>query len=309
MAKKEREERVSPEREEARPIERTVIGSDEYLVSVPSADRELEKLPLEKIIEIAEKDAALLKRVRVISIGMTSENDWIDQNGKPYLMEDGAEAIANLWGIDHFDIKVEKELAEDEQGKYYIYTAFGKFYSKRLKRYIEQIGTCSQRDLFFGTERGKFLPLTEIDETSVKKAAVTNLFCRGIKTCAGMKNITYDEIKAAGLDMNKISKIEYGKGAKKVEKALSKVALEQKKEIWDLCLKMGGDEKAASFVLKQLTYFEDTQGNKHSINDIKKLTSEKWIASTYKKAQSRYKKHMSEGEQPPLEGTDEQKAS
>jgi len=262
------------------PLEGHVIGSDRYLVSIPSEEG-MEERPLAEVIDLAEKVVDVLKKVRVISLKMTTAKDWVDQKGKPYLMEDGAQAVAIMWGIDLFDIKIVKDQSEDEKGKYYIYSASGKAYSKKLRRYIEDIGACSQRDDFFGTADGELKPLSEIDEITIKKSAVTNLFCRIIKACAGLKNVTYEELKAAGIDTDKIQKIKYENGAKKAAATLSKKDMEHRKELWDICLQLtGGNEEEANAKLKAFSSFKTDKGDEKFVDNIKRLTSPKWINST-----------------------------
>ena len=290
---------VAEEVRGAKPIEGTIVGSGGYLVQIPVEEEGLEKIPLEKIVDLAEKSVEALKKIRVISLKMTTANDWIDQQGKPYLTEDGAEAIAVTWGVDLFDMAVEKSYSEDEKGKFYIYTAKGKIYSKKLRRYIEEIGTCSQRDQFFGQVKGEFKPVSEIDETTIKKAAATNLKCRGIKACIGLKNVTYEELKAAGIDTSKIVKIKYKEGKERVAKTATEKDKDIQKNIWNMLLQItGGNVELAAERLKMESGFK-AKDNKwvEGKTDVKYLTG-KWLTTTYYKVKKIYEKQFPQQELP-----------
>ena len=267
--------------------EAQVIGTDNYLVSVPTTDETLEKLSLEEIIEKTESDIKLYKKIKILSLKMTTPNDWIDQKGKPYLQIDGTEAVATLWGVDYFGIKPDDGIEyEDDKGKYRLFTCEGKFYSKKLKRYIEEIGACSTRDEFFGTVRGEIKKLSEVSLVDIKKSAVTNCKIRGIKSVIGLKNVTYDDLKEAGIDISRIKKIEYKNGTQKISKTIDTKSVELRKRIDDLAIQMsGGDEEAMKKILKENSSFtvKDDEGKdvEKFIDNIKYLTSAKWIKSTY----------------------------
>lgn len=290
------------EEKEPRPIEGTVIGTGGYLVQVPMEEEGLEEKPIEQIVEMAEKAVEALKNLRIISLRQTTEKDWIDQNGKPYLMDDGCAAVSILWGVDHFDLTWDKKISKDDKGEFYIYTAHCKFYSKKLRRYIEEMGVCSQRDQFFGVVGGEFKKVSEIDEASIIKAAVTNCKNRGVKKCVGLTNITYEELEAAGLDVNKIVKIEYKKGAKKTEKTLSQEALRLRKEIDNMAMQMaGGDQAEADGFIKQESMFEiERDGKKEEkfAANIQGLTTEKWIKSTHKRMKAAFQKAYPDEQMP-----------
>jgi hypothetical protein len=142
---------------------------------------------------------------------VTNESDWVDQNGKPYLQASGGEKIARLFGISW---TIEEPLIEYEESGHYTYTYKGEFSLSSAS--IEAIGTRSSKDPFFRKYKYENnekieLPVSAISKDDVKKAAYTNLIGNGITRLLGIRNLTYDDLKASGLDVSKITKVEYKK--------------------------------------------------------------------------------------------------
>ena len=251
------------------------------LISIPSKG-----LSIEREIEQVEKNIELFNRIKTVSLKLTKPSDWIDQGGSPYLMDRGAENIAIAWGVDISDVRLTQEWAEDEKGRYYTYVVSGKAYSKKLGRYVEDIGVCSQRDRFFGMVKGGLKPIEEVDMANIRRKAVTNLYTRLIKRVIGLMNVTFDDLTAAGMNVASIQKIEYKNGQAKVDATLSKTDLDMRGKIWDICLQMtGGSEEDAKEKLGDLTEFKGRDGNQVRITDIGKITKPAWIKSIHTKAQ------------------------
>lgn len=157
------------------------------------------------IAAAAERRIDAVNKIKVLALRVTNEPDWVDQGGRPYLQSSGAEKVARLFGIS-WQI-FEPELQIEEDGHFmYIYKGLFSFGTVT----IEVIGTRSSRDDFF-SHKGK-IPPSEIDKGDIRKSAYTNLTANGITRLIGIRNLTYDDLKKAGLDITKISKIEYNKG-------------------------------------------------------------------------------------------------
>ena len=168
----------------------------------------------EDIIFAAEQRVNQLQRVLGVSLKVTNSQDWVDQQGKPYLMASGAEKIARLFGLRIKDVKSEKRASSDEKGNFYFYVYTGIVEMGNGKDSIEAVGTCSSKDQFFAKVKGELKPLSEIDETNIMKAAYTNMIANGITRLLGIRNLTWEQLKTAGLDTEKIVKINYQNGSK-----------------------------------------------------------------------------------------------
>jgi len=207
-------------------------------------------------------------------------------------MDSGAEKIAIAWGI-HIKSETPKlEWHEDKKGRYFQFVVHGQAVSKKLNRYVEDIGTCSQRDKFFGTVNGKLLPIEDVDMNMIRKKAVTNLYNRLIKRLAGLVNIETDELKAAGIDIGKITKVKFRSGKKKEERKLSKEALKKREKLWNICLELVAGNEAEAFA--KLTKFSSfTVGKKtFKAEKLEDLKSDKWIDATYGRAVKEYEDYF-----------------
>jgi|GEM_PF-1797494 len=161
------------------------------------------------IAESAEKRIEAIKKIKSIVLTITNEQDWIDENGKPYLQASGAEKVARLFGISW---RIDEPVIEKDENGHYTYTYKGYFSLGACS--IEAIGTRSSRDPFFTTKykNGKRLTIgpSEIDREDVKKAAYTNCIGNGIKRLLGIRNLTWEEIK---INKEEISSIKFKKNA------------------------------------------------------------------------------------------------
>lgn len=167
----------------------------------------------EDIIMMAEQRVNQLQRILETSLKVTNSQDWIDQQGKPYLMGSGAEKIARLFGLRIKDVKSDKRNSQDEKGSFYFYVYTGVVEMGTGKDSIEAVGTCSSKDQFFAKKGGVLKPLSEIDETNIMKAAYTNMVVNGITRLLGLRNLTWEQLQKAGLNTDKIVKVNYQKGA------------------------------------------------------------------------------------------------
>src|SRR3990167_775853 len=168
------------------------------------------------IISSAEKRIANVQKIISLALKITNEHDWIDQNGNPYLMASGAEKVARLFGVCWRDIDSKKVLTEDEKGKYYFYQTSGVFSLKGDS--ILAIGTCSSKDQFFAKRKNKetgeteLKPLSEVDETNIMKASYSNMVQNGVCRLLGLRNLTWEQVKACGLSQEKVSAVKYAQG-------------------------------------------------------------------------------------------------
>ena len=157
----------------------------------------------------AEERINAINKIKRISLRVTNHHDWVDQNSRPYLQASGSEKVARLFGISW---RIDEPTMDLEKDGHFAYTYKGYFSISGTT--IEAIGTRSSKDPFFkkysySTGKKIELPVSEIDKTNVKKAAYTNLIGNGITRLLGIRNLTYDDLKEAGINITKITKVEY----------------------------------------------------------------------------------------------------
>lgn len=161
-------------------------------------------------LEIIESRNKLFDRVMEVAIRSTSQGDWVDQAGKPYLQGSGAEKVARRFGVKLFDIVIDREDHDDDNGKYCIYTTTGKV-SLGNSPYdvIESIGTCSSRDKFFGRANGRNKDLKDVDLTNIKKKSYTNFIVNAVTRLLGLRNLSWDDLSKYGISRDGKTKVTY----------------------------------------------------------------------------------------------------
>jgi len=263
--------------------------NEEEIITVETSD---------DLISIAQRRLDTVKKIINIALKITTYRDWVNQNGNPYLVHSGAEKVARLFGITLSDIKTEKIWADDTKGKYYIYKTTGKAILPGKFDSIEALGTCSQRDPFFGKAKGEFLDTVEIDETNIMKASYSNFTVNAITHLLGLRNLTWEELKDAGIDKSKIQEIKYQSGSQKVKKTATPEEVKRQKEIWDWLMQItAGNDKLARERLKLETGFQPKDGSDfvEGKKDPKYLTG-KWLNITHRKIKEIFEKQFSEEE-------------
>jgi len=264
------------------------------------------------LLAIAQRRVDFVGKLIDLALRRTTYLDWIDQQGKPYLMHSGAEKVARLFGVSISDVNSRKEWTEDNLGRYYIYVTTGRASLPGKFDSIEAMGTCGQRDRFFGydSKTKSYKDTADIDETNVMKASYSNFTVNAITHLLGLRNLTWEQLDAAKVDIKKIQKVRYEdrKAAATAPPAASpapakapepakpaespatakeppptaavknpapgsedKTVDQKKEEIWAICLEVGGNEEEAGYQLAKLSYFEDKEGKAHQLNNRTEL--------------------------------------
>ena len=68
------------------------------IISISPQDTQLDLT--EAILAAANRRITQLDQIVTLALKRTNENDWVDQQGKPYLTCSGAERIARLFGVN-----------------------------------------------------------------------------------------------------------------------------------------------------------------------------------------------------------------
>ncbi len=231
-----------------------------------------------QMAEFAEKRVDAINRIKRVALKVTNVRDWTNQNGNPYLQVSGSEKVARLFGISwRID---EPQLTTEENGHFsYVYKGYFNFGLAT----IEFEGSRGSRDPFFSKSHGKDIPPSEIDRNSVKKAALTNTIGNGVTRILGIRNLSWEDLKDAGIDISKMAKVDYGKAE------MTEEAKDLRKKIGKMLMEMAGSNKTlASKLLIKYTSFVSKKGEevkgKSSITGL----SEKAIPVTYGKVQKAY---------------------
>ena len=191
------------------------------VVSVPDNLPAISDDSLLAVAEAAEKRIDAMIKIKRLALKMTNAHDWTDQGGKPYLQVSGSEKVGRLFGISW---RIDEPTIDHEDGGHYGYTYKGYFTLGGVT--IEVIGARSTKDPFFKKYKdGAELPISAIDKGDVKKAAYTNLLGSGITRILGLRNLTWEELEAAGISQGSVSKVDFKEKGKKKEGIASEGAL------------------------------------------------------------------------------------
>lgn len=245
------------------------MSEDREIVQVPTQDVEVVD-STQYILQMAERRAGLIDKVKELGIKATNAGDWVDQNGTPYLVGSGAEKIRTRFALKIWDTRVEKFNISDTNGDYYYFRVSGKV-GFNAQESIDVIGTCSSRDQFFAKKNGQLIPTADVDITNIEKSAYTNFLVNGISRFLGLRNMTWEEIEKFGIKRGQVSRVDYAKGKKS-----SQWDDEQRKK----ALRLGnfllasadGNKELAQKTLEEMTTWKNEKGEavkgKKSINDL-----------------------------------------
>lgn len=167
------------------------------------------------IAQQAERRIDAVIKIKQMALKVTNASDWVDQNGKPYILVSGSEKVANLFNMSW---RIEEPTVEEESDGNYTFTYRGTFSISGRSIGVE--GSRSSKDPFFkkyewnnGVKTEK--PISAIDRRDVKMAAYTNLLGNGITRILGIRNLTYEDLaKFANITKEMITAIDYKKDGK-----------------------------------------------------------------------------------------------
>lgn len=184
--------------------------------AVERYDEGLPVLADDTLIHVAKQAEARIDavvKIKQLALKVTNANDWVDQDGKPYLMASGSEKIANLFNISW---RVDEPTMEQEQDGTVTYNYRGTF--TLAGRSIDIEGSRSSRDTFFKKYEyvnGQRAGEKPLDRRDLKMAAFTNLLGNGITRVLGIRNLTYEDLQAfAGIKKEQVKGVKYNKQEK-----------------------------------------------------------------------------------------------
>jgi hypothetical protein len=210
---------------------------------------------LDVLIAEAEKKVDVLKKVLGVAIKRTNPHDWTCIGDKPYLGSSGVEKISPLFGVKMESVKNERLEREDDKGKYYIYQFTARFWWQGGS--IEALGACSSRDKFFGWDSAtkSYKELHDVDEPNVMKAAYSNLMVNGVTRVLGIRNLEWSDLEAFGITKDKVTKVEYNKGAQSDPASQGLISEAQGKRLYAIAKGAGWDDKGFhEWLLKEFKF-------------------------------------------------------
>ena len=233
------------------------MENGQEIISVPNQEVEVFDAT-EYMLSMAKRRATLLDTVKEVALKATNNQDWVDQNGTPYLTGSGAEKVIRRFGLKVWQVRSEKFRESDAKGEYYYFRTTGKV-GFNENEFIEAIGSCSSRDQFFAKRNGVLMPIEEVDIINIEKSAYTNFLVNGATRFLGLRNLEWNEVEKYGIKKAAVSKVEYKSGKKSSKWSADHE--DKAKRIGNFLLAdADGDKKIASESLRELTKWKDKEG-------------------------------------------------
>lgn len=222
----------------------------------------------EEAIKVLDKVVDLMNKVRPVLIKGTKPQDWIKQGDKFYLQGVGVERIAPILGIETANVKT-FEIRDDATGIIRVVTS-GDISSRLLNIGYEGVeGSRSSDDPFF-TKGGK-----KADMSDLRKSAYTAFLARGISQLGGLRGLVEDDLTAGGLDISKISKVEYKDNKAGETSAAGFISEPQGKRLWAICKDSGVSQESLKAYL--LEAFKITTSKEIKKGDYESICT--WVQS------------------------------
>lgn len=203
----------------------------------------------QKVITRVQAIVTAIKGAVKVSLQMTNITDWVKMGEKYYLQASGCQKIRSVWGIYFRNKEVIREDRPDGTYSYYVTGLVGsqlldRFYGKEIT--IEADGGRSSNDSFFTGKDGMKIA----DPMDIRKASVSNFEARAISSFLGLKNFTAQDLLNNGLDVSKVTSVNYQKGAEGGGDS-SVISEPQRKRLFAISTKAGVAEDVLKSHLKK----------------------------------------------------------
>ena len=260
-------------------------------------------------LAVAEKAVANLSRLRTLALSVTGDLDWVDLSGHPYLTTSGSLKIAALFSVSFTDTRVEEtreKLGEKEVVRFSVMLR-----ARFMGRELDVVGGASSDESFFAKRDGKPVPLSEVNLNSVRKKAVTNAQSRAVKALLGLGGLTWEDLKAAGVQVKAMPKVDFGKTrearaakpatgaagatatapattppAPTVQAAATPPATSKAKErLANMLLELATfEEEPFDSMLRRYTEFKGVDGQPHWAKSVEHM-SDAWVSRIYERVE------------------------
>ena len=217
-------------------LERPVIDEDTDLLPFEEEGPQLPQVITEDFLVQFEKGIDRYKRFLSAIFRLSTPTHWInhargDEPPKLYLQSPGIEGLMNPLGVSYEKPDIKKEWRKTKDGEeFYVYHVEGIVSSATLGRHGWYVGACTSRDQFFIRRPGWN---AEEGEEDILKAALSNWLVNAISRLAGIRSPDPELLKAAGLDLSRIQRIEYG-ASKTPREEGNKISEAQEKRLWGI---------------------------------------------------------------------------
>ena len=285
LPKEEAQKRLEELGKEITPLAAKLKQLEEK-AGTPEAVTPVQKSIYEVYLDDLEASLTAKKRLNKIALKQTNENDWVLQNGQPYLEITGAEKIAPVFGVKVIpspECPIVEEGKDEDGSKFvrYWYEGKGQIIKNGVVLYeLEGLfGSASTRDSFFGQNKdGSLKDILDVNIRNVRYKAYSDFLRSAVVRLCGLRSVTFEELEDAGLKRDKIQDVKRGVEASPEDK-------KKQEELAQIARKLVGTDaaKLREFI-KKLTYFKD--GEKELFKENADQLTGKWLDKTLDKARA-----------------------
>lgn len=225
---------------------------------------------------ILRKRSELMSTARKLALQATRPEDWIltkDKAGDEIAMlaGPGADQVANLFGIQILNIRPLDErgifqpekIVDENNPKRYTLRAWCDAFSRVTGRAVQALEASRRSDEDFtgrSVDAGGAIAFRGEGalESDLRAAVQTLLRTKAVRVLGGMTRVPLQELKASGMDVSRCRKGHgYGSGEnRRAQDGADAGVVKQAEELWkEILRRTGGDEGAASQVLKEITMY------------------------------------------------------
>jgi len=230
-----------------------------------SSGKELKEIEMSadletKMLEVVRQRQKNKKELINIALQQTNKEDWVLQNGKPYLEITGAEKIAPIFGVRVRNITLKTEEGTDTIGPWRRFWYYGTgeiAMGDRVVYALEGLfGSSWTRDDFFGKKKeadkngNKYKPLHEIDMRDLQYKAYSDLMRVAVVRLVGLRSVTLEELTAANIKIEDVANVKRGAEFSEEEKAKQQEFLQIAKRM------VGTDQVKLKALTKEMTQYK-----------------------------------------------------
>lgn len=258
------------------------------------------------MIAQAERNVANVIKAKQIALRVTTERDWEDFDGEPYLNAGGAMKVVRLFGVEFSgtDLESYRHTLDGLEVIQYTARTTGSMYGCSL----EDFGITDTTNKFFGSKNGKALPLSEMSLPKLQMMAVTRAQSRVVQKLVGLGGVTWEEVRGAiGNKAERVAKVDFTASKAKREDRGGQAGGSPKTQLLNMLQDLAGwDQQDPKELLKLYTTFRTKEGEERYCSNPDKL-SDGWAAKTLEKVRKVWQAHPGAGaaeapgaDQPPM---------
>ena len=190
---------------------------------------------INQMIENVKCVAKLVESCRRAALVITTNEDWTNQYGKPYLGASGCQRLRAFFNVYVKDVKKKEYLDKEGFPVCDFEGIIGAIIKKStlglLKPGEEDVELFHPEGYFFGGRTGKdeffrkrkdgWLSAEEVDKSQLRGTAYSNFEANGISRLLGFRNLIWQELAQYGIQQSKVATFDY-KGKPKASASVQK---------------------------------------------------------------------------------------